>query len=74
MESKTMVLVAGATGYIGGHITRVLHDAGYRACAPWPAARGVGLSAMFVAAEDPLTDVVYLVDDGLAQLEAGFPT
>ncbi len=38
------------------------------------AVMGVGLSAMFVAAEDPQADVVSLVDDGLAQLEAGFPT
>lgn len=30
MESKPTVLVAGATGYIGGHIARALHDAGYR--------------------------------------------
>jgi hypothetical protein len=29
---------------------------------------------MFAAAEDPQADVVSLVDDGLAQLEAGFPT
>ncbi len=38
------------------------------------AVMGVGLSAMFAAAEDPQADVVSLVDDGLAQLEAGFPT
>ena len=30
MESKHTVLVAGATGYIGSHIVRALHDAGYR--------------------------------------------
>lgn len=30
MESKSTVLVAGATGYIGSHIVRALHDAGYR--------------------------------------------
>ena len=29
---------------------------------------GVGLSAMFAAAEDPQADLVSLVDDGLAQL------
>ena len=38
------------------------------------AAMGVGLSAMFAAAEDPESDAVSLVDEGLAQLEAGFPT
>jgi AcrR family transcriptional regulator len=38
------------------------------------AVMGVGLSAMFAAAEDPQADVVSLVEDGLAQLEAGFPT
>ena len=34
---------------------------------------GVGLSAMFAAAEDPAADMVSLVDEGLGQLEAGFP-
>jgi AcrR family transcriptional regulator len=38
------------------------------------AAMGVGLSAMFAAAEDPESDAVSLVDEGLAHLEAGFPT
>lgn len=28
--SKPTVLVAGATGYIGSHVARALHDAGYR--------------------------------------------
>lgn len=30
MQGKPTVLVAGATGYIGSHIARALHDAGYR--------------------------------------------
>jgi AcrR family transcriptional regulator len=34
---------------------------------------GVGLSALFAAAEDPEADIVRLIDGGLAQLEAGFP-
>ena len=34
---------------------------------------GVGLSAMFVAADNPNADIVSLIDEGLAQLEAGFP-
>jgi AcrR family transcriptional regulator len=34
---------------------------------------GVGLSAMFAAAENPDADIVSLIDEGLAQLEAGFP-
>lgn len=34
---------------------------------------GVGLSALFTAAQDHHADVVSLLDDGLAQLEAGFP-
>lgn len=34
---------------------------------------GVGLSVMFAAVEDPHADIVYLIDEGLAQLEAGFP-
>jgi hypothetical protein len=34
---------------------------------------GVGLSAMFAAAENPNADIVSLIDEGLAQLEAGFP-
>jgi AcrR family transcriptional regulator len=33
---------------------------------------GVGLSAMFAAAEDPEADILSLVDEGMAQLEAGF--
>jgi AcrR family transcriptional regulator len=33
---------------------------------------GVGLSAMFAAAENPDADIVSLIDEGLAQLEAGF--
>jgi AcrR family transcriptional regulator len=32
---------------------------------------GVGLSAMFAAAEDPGSDLVSMLDEGLAQLEAG---
>jgi hypothetical protein len=35
---------------------------------------GVGLSAMFAAAEDPESDAVSLVDEGLEHLEAGFST
>ena len=34
---------------------------------------GVGLSAMFAAAERPNADIVSLIDEGLAQLEAGLP-
>jgi AcrR family transcriptional regulator len=34
---------------------------------------GVGLSAMFAAAEDPAADLVDLFDEGLALLEAGLP-
>jgi AcrR family transcriptional regulator len=34
---------------------------------------GVGLSAMFAAAENPHADIVSLIDEGLAQLEAGLP-
>jgi len=34
---------------------------------------GVGLSAMFAAAENPDADIVSLIDEGLAQLEAGLP-
>ena|SRR5215207_92175 len=34
---------------------------------------GVGLSAMFAAAENPDSDIVSLIDEGLAQLEAGLP-
>jgi deazaflavin-dependent oxidoreductase (nitroreductase family) len=30
MNSRPTVLVAGATGYIGGHVVRAMHDAGYR--------------------------------------------
>ena len=37
------------------------------------AVMGIGLSAMFAAAE-PEADVVSLIDEGLAFLEAGFPT
>jgi len=37
------------------------------------AVMGVGLSAMFAAAEDPEADIVSLTDEGLAHLEAGFP-
>lgn len=33
---------------------------------------GVGLSAMFAAAENPESDVVSLIDQGMAELEAGF--
>ena len=36
------------------------------------AVMGVGLSAMFAAA-DGGTDVVSLIDEGMAQLEAGLP-
>lgn len=28
--SRRLVLVAGATGYLGGHVVRALHTAGYR--------------------------------------------
>jgi AcrR family transcriptional regulator len=34
---------------------------------------GVGLSAMFAAVESPDADIVSLIDEGLAQLEAGLP-
>lgn len=34
---------------------------------------GVGLSAMFAAAEDPEADLIRLLDEGMAQLEAGLP-
>jgi AcrR family transcriptional regulator len=37
------------------------------------AVMGVGLSAMFAAAEDPGSDLVSMLDEGLAQLEAGLP-
>ena len=37
------------------------------------AVMGIGLSAMFAVA-DPEADVVSLIDEGLAYLEAGFPT
>jgi len=37
------------------------------------AVMGVGLSAMFAAAEDPGSDIVSVLDEGLAQLEAGLP-
>jgi AcrR family transcriptional regulator len=47
------------------------NDPGVRALAG--AVMGVGLSAMFAAAEDPEADVVSLTDEGLAHLEAGFP-
>jgi AcrR family transcriptional regulator len=46
-------------------------DPGVRALAG--AVMGVGLSAMFAAAEDPEADIVSLTDEGLAHLEAGFP-
>ena len=36
------------------------------------AVMGIGLSAMFAASEDPEADVVSLIDEGLAHLEAGF--
>lgn len=38
------------------------------------AVMGVGLSAMFAASDDPEADLVSLIDEGLAQLEAGLPT
>jgi AcrR family transcriptional regulator len=38
------------------------------------AVMGVGLSAMFAAADDPEADVASLIDEGMAHLEAGFPT
>ncbi|MBO0682974.1 MAG: TetR family transcriptional regulator [Candidatus Dormibacteraeota bacterium] len=34
---------------------------------------GVGIAAMFVWAEDPEANLIELWDEGLAQLEAGFP-
>jgi len=34
---------------------------------------GVGLSAMFAAVEDPDADIVALIDEGMAYLEAGLP-
>jgi AcrR family transcriptional regulator len=34
---------------------------------------GVGLAAMFAAADDSETDVISLIDDAMAQLEAGLP-
>jgi AcrR family transcriptional regulator len=34
---------------------------------------GIGLSTLFTAAQDHDADIVSLLDDGLAQLEAGFP-
>jgi AcrR family transcriptional regulator len=37
------------------------------------AVMGVGLSAMFAAAEDPGSDLVSMLDEGLARLEAGLP-
>lgn len=37
------------------------------------AVMGVGLTAMFAAADDPDADVLSLLDEGLAQLEAGLP-
>ena len=37
------------------------------------AVMGVGLSVMFAVAEDPDADIVFLIDEGLAQVEAGFP-
>ena len=37
------------------------------------AVTGVGLSAMFAAADDPGADVASLIDEGMANLEAGLP-
>ena len=37
------------------------------------AVMGVGLSAMFAEAEDPGSDLVSMLDEGLARLEAGLP-
>jgi AcrR family transcriptional regulator len=37
------------------------------------AVMGVGLAAMFAAADDPGADIVSLLDEGLAHLEAGLP-
>ena len=50
---------------------RLPDDPAVRAAAG--AVMGVGLSAMFAAAEDPGSDLVSMLDEGLAHLEAGLP-
>jgi AcrR family transcriptional regulator len=57
---------------VAGRAGRSPDDPAVRALAG--ASMGVGLSAMFAAADDPEADVVALIDEGLALLEAGFPT
>ena len=63
-----MRLLAGAVAERAG---RHPDDPAVRALAG--AVMGVGLAAMFAATEDPDADIVSLGDEGLAQLEAGFP-
>ena len=63
-----MGLLAGAVAERAG---RRPDDPAVRALAG--AMVGVGLSVMFAAAEDPDADIVSLIDEGLAQLETGFP-
>jgi AcrR family transcriptional regulator len=63
-----MGLLAGAVAERAG---RPPDDPAVRALAG--AMMGVGLSVMFAAVEDPDADIVSLIDEGLAQLEAGFP-
>ena len=63
-----MGLLAGAVAERAG---RRPDDPAVRALAG--AMMGVGLSVMFAAAEDPDADIVSLIDEGLAQLETGFP-
>lgn len=63
-----MRLLAGALAERTG---RRPEDPAVRAAAG--ALLGVGLSAMFTAAEDPNSDLVGLLDEGMAQLEAGLP-
>src|SRR5215207_215452 len=50
---------------------RLPDDPAVRAAAG--AVMGVGLAAMFAAAEDPGSDLVSMLDEGLAQLAAGLP-
>ncbi|TWP54363.1 TetR family transcriptional regulator [Lentzea tibetensis] len=66
--SGPMRLLAGVVAERTG---RRPDDPGVRALAG--AVIGVGLAAMFAAAEDQDTDVVSLIDSMMARLEAGFP-
>jgi AcrR family transcriptional regulator len=63
-----MQLIAGILAERTG---RRPDDPGVRAAAG--AVLGVALSVMFAWAEDPDADIIALVDDAMAQLEAGLP-